>query len=114
MRDTHGLRTRTASGRCARRGATHGARGCRVQGGLRTLHRGRPTGKGRRGTGGGPMTMRFWMAAVLVAGPVAGTALGATAQVVSVARHDVSPPLRDLVEAAREAPLVAGPDREVP
>jgi len=60
------------------------------------------------------MTMRFWMAAMLASGPVAGPALGATATVVGVARQDVSPPLRDLVEAARQAPVAAGPDREVP
>ena len=60
------------------------------------------------------MTMRFWMAAMLASGPAAGPALGATAKVVGVARQDVSPPLRDLVEAARQAPVAAGPDREVP
>jgi hypothetical protein len=60
------------------------------------------------------MTMRFWMVAFLVPGPAAGLALGATAQVIGVARQDVSPPLRDLVEEARKAPVVAGPDRTVP
>ena len=59
------------------------------------------------------MTTRYWMAVVLATGPMAGPALGATAQVVGVARQDVSPPLRNLVEAARLAPVVAGPDRVV-
>ena len=44
---------------------------------------------------------------------MAGAALGATAQVSGAIRQDVSPPLRDLVDATRQAPVAQGPDREV-
>jgi hypothetical protein len=62
------------------------------------------------------MSMRFWMAAVMIAGPAAGQAGadGTQVEVLKAVKQDISPPLRAMVEAARLAPVVPGPDREIP
>ena len=62
--------------------------------------------------------MRFWMAAALVASAVPVVVSGgqdaARPEVLSPPKQDVSLPLHQMVAAARQAPVVAGPNRQIP